>query len=52
MIGVVAAAVVGTLIGRLSERHVARTALRQVVILLLACAATYAVGAALGVTVT
>ena len=52
VLGVAAAAVVGTLIGRLSERHVARAALRQVAILLLACTATYAVGAALGVTVT
>jgi vacuolar iron transporter family protein len=52
LIGVSAAAIVGTLIGRFSERHVARAALRQVVILLLACSATYGVGAALGVTVT
>lgn len=52
VIGIVAAALVGALIGRLSERRVARTALRQVVILLLACGATYCVGAALGVTVT
>lgn len=52
LIGVVAAAVVGTLIGHLSERHMTRSAVRQVVILLLACGATYGVGAALGVTVT
>jgi VIT1/CCC1 family predicted Fe2+/Mn2+ transporter len=52
VLGVTAAAVVGTLIGRLSERHVTRAALRQVAILLLACTATYGVGAALGVTVT
>ncbi|MGD9703518.1 MAG: VIT1/CCC1 transporter family protein [Acidimicrobiia bacterium] len=52
LIGALAAAVVGTLIGRLSERHVTRAALRQVAFLLLACTATYGVGAALGVTVT
>ena len=51
-IGIIAAAIVGTMIGRLSERHVVRSAVRQVVILLLACAATYGVGAALGVTVS
>jgi vacuolar iron transporter family protein len=50
-IGIVAAIVVGTLIGRLSERHVLRAAARQVLILILACSATYAVGSALGVTV-
>jgi vacuolar iron transporter family protein len=52
VIGIVAAAIVGTSIGRLSERRVARSAMRQVAILLLACGATYGVGAALGVTVT
>ena len=52
VIGIVAAAIVGTMIGRLSERHVLRSAVRQVVILLMACSATYAIGRALGVTVS
>ena len=51
-IGVVAAAIVGGLVGRLAERGVARGALRQVVILLLACGATYVVGSLLGVGVS
>ena len=52
VLGVVAAAIVGSFIGRLAERHVARAAARQVLILVLACSATYFVGAALGVTVS
>ena len=52
LIGVAAAATVGTFIGRFSERRVFRAAVRQVLILILACSATYLVGAALGVTVT
>ncbi len=51
-IGIVAAATVGAFIGRFAEKRVLRSALRQVLILVLACSATYLVGAALGVTVT
>jgi len=50
-IGVVAAAVVGTIIGRFAERSVPLTALRQVLILLVACGATYLLGRLIG-TVT
>ena len=50
VIGVAAAAVVGVLIGRLAERNVVRTALRQVLILLAACSVTYAVGTLIGVS--
>jgi vacuolar iron transporter family protein len=50
VIGVVAAAVVGTLIARYSERGVARAAIRQVLILLGACGVTYLVGRAVNVT--
>lgn len=50
MIGVVAAAIVGTLIGRYAERPPAWTALRQVLILLVACGATYVVGRLIGVS--
>ena len=51
LIGVVAAAIVGALIGRLAERSVPRTALRQVLILLGACAVTYGIGQLVGVSV-
>ena len=50
-IGVVAATIVGALIGRLAERSVVRSAARQVLILLGACAVTYALGRAIGVNV-
>jgi VIT1/CCC1 family predicted Fe2+/Mn2+ transporter len=50
-IGVVAAAVVGLLIGKFAERRMAWSAARQVLILLIACGATYLVGRALGVSV-
>ena len=50
-IGVVAATIVGALIGRLAERSVVRGAARQVLILLGACAVTYALGRAIGVNV-
>ncbi len=49
LIGVVAAAVVGAAIGRLAERGVARTAARQVAILLVACGVTYLLGEVIGV---
>jgi VIT1/CCC1 family predicted Fe2+/Mn2+ transporter len=49
-IGVVAAAIVGMLIGRLSERGVLRAMVRQVAILLGACGVTYLLGKAVNVT--
>jgi VIT1/CCC1 family predicted Fe2+/Mn2+ transporter len=51
-LGIVAAAIVGALIGRFAERSVVFTAVRQVFILVLACGATYAIGRALGVTIS
>ena len=50
-IGVLAAALVGAMIGRLAERPWVRTAARQVLIMLLACGATYLVGRIVGVSV-
>jgi vacuolar iron transporter family protein len=50
-IGVVAAAVVGLLIGKFAERRMTWSAVRQVLILLIACGATYLVGKLLGVSV-
>ncbi|MDP9463479.1 MAG: VIT1/CCC1 transporter family protein [Actinomycetota bacterium] len=52
VIGVVAAAFVGLMIGKFAERRMAWSATRQVLILLVACGATWLVGRALGVTVT
>jgi VIT1/CCC1 family predicted Fe2+/Mn2+ transporter len=51
LIGVVAAAIVGLLIGKFAERRRAWSAVRQVLILLIACGATYLVGKALGVSI-
>jgi VIT1/CCC1 family predicted Fe2+/Mn2+ transporter len=51
-IGVVAAAIVGFLIGKFAERKVMWSAGRQVLILLVACGATYLVGRALGVSIS
>ncbi|MBK5331816.1 MAG: VIT1/CCC1 transporter family protein [Ilumatobacteraceae bacterium] len=51
-IGVVAAAIVGLLIGKFAERRIAWSAVRQVLILLIACGATYLVGKLLGVSVS
>ena len=50
-VGVVAASIVGVLIGRYAERGVIRSAIRQVLILLFACAVTYGVGRAIGINV-
>jgi VIT1/CCC1 family predicted Fe2+/Mn2+ transporter len=50
VIGVVAAAIVGYAIGRLSERGALRAMVRQVAILLGACGVTYVVGRAVNVT--
>lgn len=52
IVGLIAAVVVGSLIGKLAERSVARSAGRQLFILILACGATYALGSVLGVSVT
>jgi VIT1/CCC1 family predicted Fe2+/Mn2+ transporter len=49
-IGVVAAAIVGAAIGRFAERRVAWSSVRQVLILLVACAATFVIGSLIGVT--
>lgn len=51
-IGIGAAGIIGASIGRLAERPIARSAARQVLILLLACGATYLVGSLLHVTAT
>jgi len=51
-IGVIAAAIVGLLIGKFAERRIWFTAFRQVLILLLACGVTYLVGKALGVSIS
>lgn len=48
-IGVVAAAIVGALIGRFAERSIPLAMLRQVVIVLVACGITYAIGELVGV---
>lgn len=52
LIGVVAAAIVGALLGRVAERPVARSALRQVAILLIATGVTYAIGQLFGVSLS
>jgi VIT1/CCC1 family predicted Fe2+/Mn2+ transporter len=48
VIGVIAAAVVGTVIGRMAERPAVLTAVRQVGILLVACGVTYLLGRLIG----
>ncbi len=50
-IGVVAAAFVGAAIGRFAERSIATSILRQIAILLVACAVTYSIGELVGVNV-
>ena len=52
IIGVLAAAVVGAIVGRFAERPLWRTAVRQVAIVLAACAITYAIGELVGVNVS
>lgn len=49
LIGVVAAAIVGAAIGRFAERRIIWSSVRQVLILLVACSATYLIGSLLGV---
>jgi vacuolar iron transporter family protein len=51
-IGVVAAAFVGAAIGRFAERPIGKSILRQVAIVLVACAVTYAIGEAVGVNLS
>jgi VIT1/CCC1 family predicted Fe2+/Mn2+ transporter len=50
-IGVVAAAFVGAAIGRFAERSIPKSIIRQVVIVLVACAVTYSIGELVGVNV-
>lgn len=50
-IGVLTAAAVGAAIGRYAERSVARSMVRQVAIVLVACAVTYTIGELVGVNV-
>ena len=52
LIGVVAAAIVGAVIGRFAERRVAWSSVRQVLILLVACGVTYLIGQLLDVSVS
>lgn len=49
-IGVAAAAGVGGLVGMFAERSIVRSVLRQVVIVLVACGVTYAIGEMVGVS--
>ena len=52
VIAVIAAAAVGAIIGRSAARPIPRTVLRQVLIVLGACAVTYGVGQLIGINVT
>lgn len=52
VLGTIAAAVVGWAIGSFTERSRVRTSMRQVLVAALACAATYMIGSALGVSVS
>jgi VIT1/CCC1 family predicted Fe2+/Mn2+ transporter len=48
-IGVVAAGFVGAAIGRFAERSIPKSMLRQIAILLVACAITYSLGELVGI---
>jgi vacuolar iron transporter family protein len=50
-IGVVAAAFVGAAIGQFAERSIPKSIVRQIAILLVACAVTYSIGELVGVNV-
>jgi VIT1/CCC1 family predicted Fe2+/Mn2+ transporter len=50
-IGVVAAGFVGAAIGRFAERSIIRSVVRQITIVLVACAVTYTIGELVGVNV-
>ncbi|MDQ3469019.1 MAG: VIT1/CCC1 transporter family protein [Actinomycetota bacterium] len=52
LIGVAGAVVVGAVVARFAERPVAWSIVRQVAIVLGACAVTYAIGEAIGISVT
>ncbi|CAN5803953.1 VIT1/CCC1 transporter family protein [soil metagenome] len=52
VIGAVAAGAVGAAIGRLAERNIAWSVVRQVLIVLAACAVTYTIGRIVGVNVS
>jgi VIT1/CCC1 family predicted Fe2+/Mn2+ transporter len=51
LIGVVTAGIVGAAIGRYAERSIVKSVLRQIVIVLVACAVTYSIGELVGVNV-
>ncbi len=51
-IGVVAAGFVGAAIGRFAERSIVKSIVRQITIVLVACAITYAIGDIVGVNVS
>ena len=48
----IAAAIVGAVIGKFAERRIAWSSLRQVLILLVACGVTYLIGQLLDVSVS
>lgn len=50
-IGVITAGIVGASIGRFAERSILRSVIRQIAIVLVACAVTYSVGELVGVNV-
>ena len=52
VLGVIGASLLGWTIGRLAERNAARSALRQVLIMLVACVVTYGIGSLLDVGVS
>jgi VIT1/CCC1 family predicted Fe2+/Mn2+ transporter len=52
ILGVAAAAVVGALLARLTERSMLRTVVRQVLVAAGACSTTYLIGGLLGASVT
>ncbi len=52
VVGGAAAAAIGVAIGRLAERNVTWSAVRQVLIVLAACAVTYTIGRIVGINVT
>jgi len=49
LIGVLAAAVIGGLVGKFAERSIPASITRQVLITLVACSVTYAIGKLVGV---
>lgn len=51
MIGVVTAGIVGAAIGRYAERSIVKSVIRQIAIVLVACAVTYTIGELVGVNV-